>query len=526
MLFITFLISGIALFAGIYLYSIFQLKQQKPSEEVFDSAKPKQGIISKIFEKFPRNRNRDSDLFDKDEALRKNDVHLKTSLETDSEDNVMSIGGVVAKVSSKEPVFEKPVLSETHTDIIAEKKLSPEMKTSSSIEDIVQLPVSEAVDEPVSSIDSTAIESESCDAVPLDQLAKELENRSSVEQSHASEFQGEIQSDSFYQQDLLLDQEHLSESSHYQEGDVERLSQDNFQQSEETNTFVEDRTREQDFKANANAIEIVAKVSGPESIARDKCLALYRRYDYLFTRNLGIFGRNSLTHIWENMELADQSAEFDDIAVSLQLADKSGAMTRKESNTFSTLALEFADTFSKKMVFSMDVDNAVEKGRMLDELARKYDAMVVSNIIPKRRRGFRSTDIRSCTRDLQMVQSKNGVFGRFDQVENVASLRYSLAIAGADGKYIPVSGKEPFQVEDIVVFLNVPLVKNPLDAFDLMIKDARKLAAWLDGKIVDKNGKNITSSTLEKLAEQISVIEKEMELDGLVPGEALCKKLF
>ncbi len=74
--------------------------------------------------------------------------------------------------------------------------------------------------------------------------------------------------------------------------------------------------------------------------------------------------------------------------------------------------------------------------------------------------------------------------------------------------------------------MNVPLAKMPTEAFDSMIKDARKLAAWMDGKIVDKHARNMTSRTLDKIAEQIATIEKEMSLDGLMPGSEICKKLF
>ena len=293
----------------------------------------------------------------------------------------------------------------------------------------------------------------------------------------------------------------------------------------EKNTHSNESVR-REFKAEANAVEIVAKIFDETPVLRDKALVIYRQYDYLFTRYIGIYGRNSLTHVWEDIEQAGQEDQFNDIAISLQLADKTGAMTRKESNTFSTLAVEMSDKLNKKMTFSMDIDESVEKGRMLDELARKYDAMVVCNIIPKRRKGFRSTDIKSCTKDLQMVTAKNGVFGRFAKVGNANSLRYSLALANNEGEYIASTTRDPFQVDEIVVFMNVPLVVAPSEAFQLMIKDARKLGAWMDGKIVDKNAKNMTSRTLEKIAEQIISIEKEMKLDGLIPGSEICKKLF
>ena len=538
MLFVTFLLSGIVLFLAIYGYSVFQLRRENQSVEI-ESLTPRAKEKASFWSKFKKKQT------DKD------------FLSEVNEDSSVAVGGVTAKVSSPQvesngvtatakvervaPTLDEPFLS-VADHVASEKGVEPSM------------PYVAAADSGVERVQQYD------DAVPLDQLAEELSSESvshnSVNFSEVDKVLNEQGMDSSpVDVSVLIQQEAKgdflsanvsSDNPKHQEGlqlvngskersvgvvaagpNESNKENDHIEKSLvglQEKQYIEKPQKE--FKAGINAIEIVAKISSSESVSRDKALVVYRKYDYLFTRHIGIYGKNTLTQIWGDIEHSSEEDHFDEIAVSLQLADKTGAMTRKESNTFSTLAIEMADDLNKKMVFSMDLDESVEKGRMLDELARKYDALVVCNIIPKRRKGFRSTDIKSCTKDLQMLPAKNGVFGRFDQVNGMAALRYSLALADSDGEYVPAATRDPFQVDEIVVFLNVPLVKKPVEAFDSMIQDARKLSAWMDGKIVDKHARNMTSRTLDKISEQILTIEKEMALDGLVPGSELCKKLF
>ncbi|MGH1426506.1 MAG: cell division protein ZipA C-terminal FtsZ-binding domain-containing protein [Arenicella sp.] len=542
MLFVTFLLSGIVLFLAIYGYSVFQLRREnQPAEiEPVASSHKKMGSFWNKFKK------------------RKED---KSLAQESVEDSHVAVGGVTAKVSPSQS-------ASTGVESAQVERVAPTLDDASSIS-VVSKSVAEKGVEPsmpkVGMINSNTKSAQKYDdAIPLDQLAAELSservNENAVNPEEVDKALKEHQrvSTSSAEVSALIQQEaqgdflssaassENSASSGSQEevaltgvngannaeeivgsqskGSVEKTSVATNEVIAQESTYVEKPQKE--FKAGINAIEIVAKISSSEAVSRDKALVVYRKYDYLFTRHLGIYGKNTLTHVWGDIEHSNEEDHFDEIAVSLQLADKTGAMTRKESNTFSTLAIEMADDLNKKMVFSMDLDESVEKGRMLDGLARKYDALVVCNIIPKRRKGFRSTDIKSCTKDLKMMPAKNGVFGCFDQVNDTVALRYSLALADSEGEYVPATTRDPFQVDEIVVFLNVPLVKKPAEAFDVMIQDARKLAAWMDGKIVDKHARNMTSRTLDKISEQIMTIEKEMALDGLVPGSELCKKLF
>lgn len=272
--------------------------------------------------------------------------------------------------------------------------------------------------------------------------------------------------------------------------------------------------------------ELVAKILGENVIVRDDVLAIYRKYDFMLVRKLHIFGFNTLTQMWSDVEREDVSAVFTDLGVSVQLADKSGALTRKELNAVSQLVLELSDTYDRKFSFSMDLDEAIEVGRELDELGRRHSAMVVLNIVPKRKEGFRSSDIDSCARDLNMSQSDVGVFTRYRRENARSTAQYHVAVADDTGQFRPVKKQSPFRIHDIVVYLNVPAVENPSDAFVKMVDEARKLATWLDGKLVDKHRRNMTTKAIRVLTDQVGEIERHMLQDGIAPGGPLSQKIF
>ncbi len=558
MLFVAFLLSGIILFLLIYAYSVVQIKKQNNKLSTVAEIAEESNKTS-LFDKFKRRKSPKID----PEAI---------------EDSSVSVGGVTAKVSDsiKQVVALKTEKIPSRKDRVApqltaetiefsksgqiDEEKAPKLDVKSEIKQVEEKVDIES-NESIGLIDKQKIkpsESVSSDVV-LEQMAEEyaaqqseadrvspdaIEQVYAEQQINAAESVNQVAEKAIEssessipygaQQDLLDQAGVETEQTEIKESDAAKsLTNDKMSPVGEPDlqeaVVQQERPSspvKREFRAGANAVEIVAKISGGKMLVRDDALIIFRKYDYLFTRHLGIYGKNTLTELWEDVEQAGQEDSFSEVALSLQLADKTGAMTRKESNTFSTLAIELSDSADKKLEFSLDIDDSVEKGRMLDELARKYDAMVVCNIIPKRRKGFRSTDIKSCTKDLEMMPSKNGVFGRYAKVSETSRLRYSLALANSDGEYIPSSTRDPFQVDEIVVFMNVPLVVNPVDAFQTMINDARKLGAWMDGKIVDKNARNMTSRTLDKIADQILMIEKEMSRDGLIPGSEICKKLF
>jgi len=284
------------------------------------------------------------------------------------------------------------------------------------------------------------------------------------------------------------------------------------------------------FDANGSLItELVARVQNTEPIEQHDLLTLFREYDFKFQRKVHIFGLNQMTEEWCDIEYELSSARFVELGLSIELADPRGAMTQKESHDFQQMTLELTNRFNANFEFSMGIDAASEQAQFLDEIGRRFDSMAVLNVVPKSKTGFRIADIESCARDLMMSTDKNGIFMKTQGHKHDLEVLYRLACTDGTGQFGIVGGgaaANSSPVHDLVIYMNVPATNGPDLVFQEMIKDANSLATWLDGRVVDKNGRAVSQRSYTALMKQIGSIADGMRAEGLSPGDAVSRKLF
>lgn len=307
--------------------------------------------------------------------------------------------------------------------------------------------------------------------------------------------------------------------------DDKAVADDSLEQDVADNVEIINVEPKRDKESSSVVTELVARFKNYEAIEQKELLALFREYDFKFHRKVHIYGLNQLTDMWRDIEFELPTARFVELGVAIQLADREGGMSKKELHDFQQMVLGFSNKFDAPFEFSMDIDEALSQAKVLDQFGRRYDSMAVLNVIPRSKSGFRITDIESCMRDLGMARDKNGIFlktiGQKDQI----SILYRLGCTNKVGDFGFIKdSSEP--VFDLMMYMNVPATKNPELVFQDMVKDSNNLATWLEGKIVDREGKVMTQRSYSVLTQQISDITFSMQQDGLIPGDALCKKLF
>ena len=280
-----------------------------------------------------------------------------------------------------------------------------------------------------------------------------------------------------------------------------------------------------DKDSSSIVTELVARVKNSEPLEQQNLLSIFRTHDFNFHRKVHIYGLNQLTDMWRDIEFELPSARFVELGISIQLADRDGAMSQKELHDFQQMVLEFTDTFDAPFEFSMDIDDALKQALALDQIGRRYDSMAVLNVIPKSKAGFRLADIESCARDLMMSTDKNGIFMKTSGQRNNITVHFRLACTDDSGQF-GISNGAAVPVHDLVLYMNVPATKDPEKVFQDMVKDANSLATWLGGMVVDRNGRRMSQRAYSTLMQQVSDITFSMQQDGFTPGDAVSKKIF
>ena len=269
-------------------------------------------------------------------------------------------------------------------------------------------------------------------------------------------------------------------------------------------------------------IELVARIPGDNTINRDTVLGIYRQFEFDIKKQHKIFGLLHPDKKWCNLERQPESAQFTDVGIAVQLADRAGAITESELNHFSQMVLRFAEVFGRRFKFSISLNHALEYARKLDEFCKNYDAVAILNVVA-RNGEFKGSDIHRCARDMGLLFTQRSIYEKRHPNVQGGELYYSLASLQRNGELPSNSG---YTTNGITLFMNIPRSENPPQVFNDMVADAKELCKRLDGKLVDQNLRGMTQKGLKRIGQQIRQIAQEMESKGVLPGSDKTMRLF
>lgn len=272
-------------------------------------------------------------------------------------------------------------------------------------------------------------------------------------------------------------------------------------------------------------IDFVARIPGKNVIKRDTALGLYRQYEYELQKRHRLFGYSYPSKVWSDLENESKSARFTHFGMTLQLADRNGAVTESELNQFSQMVLRFAEVFGRRFSFSMSFEDALEQGKNVDELYKKYDALAILNILARHGRGFRGADIDRYARELGMDMNQRNIYQKKRATGVGSPMLYGLANLFGNGEFEP-DNMDEFRTDGLTVFMNIPATSKPAETFRDMVVGAKTLCERLEGKLVDQNRKAMTEQGLDKISQQIHKLELDMENERIPPGGELAIRLF
>ncbi len=272
-------------------------------------------------------------------------------------------------------------------------------------------------------------------------------------------------------------------------------------------------------------IDFVARIPGKNVIKRDTALGLYRQYEYKLQKRCRVFGCSYPSKVWVDLEHESKVARFTHFGMTLQLADRDGAVTESELNQFSQMVLRFAEVFGRRFSFSMSFEDALERGKTIDELYKKYDALAILNVLARHGRGFCGVDIDRYARELGMDLNQRNFYQKRRASGVGSPMLFGLANLFGNGEFEP-DNMDEFRTDGLTMFMNIPATSKPADAFHEMVVSAKALCERLEGKLVDQNRKAMTDQGLEKISQQIRKLELEMESQHIPPGGELAIRLF
>ena len=237
-------------------------------------------------------------------------------------------------------------------------------------------------------------------------------------------------------------------------------------------------------------------------------------------KRLRWFGRTVADGPWQGLA-SDSRGEFIELAACLLLADRNGAASRGQLDTFVRVLGELAPLLPAAASVP---DVAAETGRAeaLDHLCADLDVQIGLTVLKGDPNGIPGTKLRGVAEAAGFRLASGGRFEWLD--EDAGTILYTLQNVR----------NEPFNVDTLrvsatsgVVFvLDVPRVADPARAFDQMKLAAKRMAHTLAAELVDDNRRPLDDPALAAIRKQVDAAGTALIESGIEPGSPRALALF
>ncbi|MDP2154019.1 MAG: cell division protein ZipA C-terminal FtsZ-binding domain-containing protein [Methylotenera sp.] len=235
-----------------------------------------------------------------------------------------------------------------------------------------------------------------------------------------------------------------------------------------------------------------------------------------------------LTALAAQPDIANQNTSK--VTCSLQLADRSGAVTRSILNRFQ-LAVE---------TLGLDINGHVEwqsngdpllAASALDAFCIDVDKTMGFHLVHGDNGAFTGTKLRGLSEAQGMVLEADGTFKYYQNTDDKASQAgvlpsVSFVMFNRDNYLFNPEMLRTSVVKSVTFQLDIPHVMHCTEAFNQMAQVARQMEIGLNAVLVDDNNRPLGDMQIEKIRQQLKVIYATMLVRGIVPGSDSARRLF
>jgi FtsZ-interacting cell division protein ZipA len=223
---------------------------------------------------------------------------------------------------------------------------------------------------------------------------------------------------------------------------------------------------------------------------------------------------------WHVVDESLPSATFKQVACSLQLADRGGPVTKQLLNKFQ-FSVEDCGLALNAHVEWQGSGDAMQRAIELDKFCIEVDQMV-SVHITQGEAPIHGTKFKGLAEVNGLLLKEDG---RFHYLAN-GKEEPLFVLIDTNNQPLTSESLRSNVLKSVTFQLEIPKVNNCEQVFNQMILMAQKMAASLNGRLVDDNQKPLGDLQIEKIRQQLKVIHATMVARGIMPGSPSSMRLF
>jgi len=214
------------------------------------------------------------------------------------------------------------------------------------------------------------------------------------------------------------------------------------------------------------------------------------------------------------------------VACSLQMADRSGAVSRPALHRFQ-LAVETFGAGVNGSVEWLNTADALTTANELDAFCIDVDKSIGFHLLHGDNGPFTGTKLRGLAEAQGLTLTTNGTFKYHnDSSSSKALAPPDFVMFNRDDHMFSPEMLRVSVVKSVSFQLDIPHVKQCTEVFSHMTQVARQMEIGLNATLVDDNNKVLNELQVDKIRQQLKSIQSAMQLRGIEAGSDIALRLF
>jgi FtsZ-interacting cell division protein ZipA len=238
----------------------------------------------------------------------------------------------------------------------------------------------------------------------------------------------------------------------------------------------------------------------------------------IYAHGLGFDG------VWRLLTREQEGVEFTRATCSLQLADRSGFISKISLGRFQ----HAVDSIGHKLGAQVEWQGSGDPWHFaseLDQFCVEVDKMVGFNLVQGPSGPFTGTKFRGLAEASGLALREDGAF-HYEVETGAESGQSQFFITNHDANPFSTEMLRTSVIRGIKFQLDIPRVHNCIEIFNHMVLMARQMENSLNATLVDDNQRPLGETQIEKIRQQLKVIHAKMVTRGVVPGSYSALRLF
>ena len=223
---------------------------------------------------------------------------------------------------------------------------------------------------------------------------------------------------------------------------------------------------------------------------------------------------------WHLLNESALDAAFNQLACSLQLADRGGPVAKNLLNKFQ-FAVEDAGLSLNAHVEWQTNGDALQRAIELDQFCIEVDQMISVHIV-QNESPIHGTKFKGLAESSGLSLMADG---KFHFLQNGKSEPLFVLI-DSNNQSFTAENLRTNVLKSVTFQIEMPKVSNCEQVFNQMIAMAQKMAISLNARLVDDNQRLLGDLQIEKIRQQLKIIHATMVARGIMPGSPASMRLF